>query len=127
MFCQAAMCYDWRDSKQRVTMTAACRVPTPAEKLYGDIQSKIEWAMMEKVFAALNEAAEQARTEVQGANLDMPAPSADYFAAVIHQRIFCILCKADPNTFEGGRADIALAIIRNSQNIARLWGADIEP
>ena len=58
----------------------------------------------------------------------MPPPSADYFAAVIHQSLYCTLCKADPKTFLGGNADIAAAIIRNSQNIARhYWDATIEP
>ena len=58
----------------------------------------------------------------------MPPPSAGYFGAVIHQSLFCTLCKADPKTFCGGDADIAAAIIRSMQNGAKhYWGADVEP
>ena len=67
-------------------------------------------------------------TEMEAAGLDLPPPSADYFTAALHQNLYCTLCKADPETFAGGKAEIALAIIRNSQNIARHhWGADTDP
>ena len=109
-------------------MTKACPMPTPDQQRYGEIQSRIEQVMMSKIYEALQEATERARTEMQAAGLAMSPPSADYFAAVVHQSLYCILCKADPKTFSGGRADIAMSLIRNSQNIARhYWGADIEP
>jgi hypothetical protein len=107
------------------TLTKTCSVPTPAERQYGEIQSRIQQQMMVKIYAALRDAAEQARAEMNG--IDMSPPSEDYFAAVIHQSIYCTLCKADPKTFAGGNAETAIAIIRNSQNIAKhYWGAAIE-
>lgn len=109
-------------------MTEACPLPTPAEQQYGKIQIRIEQALMRTVHAAIREAAEQARTQVRAAGLAMPPPHEDYFAAAVHQSLYCSLCKADPTTFSGGRPEIALAIIRNSQNIAkRYWGADVDP
>jgi hypothetical protein len=113
---------------QRVVMTKACPIPTPGQRRYGEIQSRIEDAMMTKIYAALQEATDQARTEMQAADLNMPPPSAGYFGSVIHQSLFCTLCKADPKTFSGGDADIAIAIIRNMQKVAKhYWSADIEP
>jgi hypothetical protein len=106
----------------------ACPIPTPAQRRYGEIQGRIEDAMMAKIYAALEEATEQARTEMDAAGLDLAAPSAGYFGAVIHQRLFCTLCKADPKTFSGGDAKIAVATIRNMQKVAKhYWGADSEP
>jgi hypothetical protein len=83
--------------------------------------------MLRKVYNALQDATEQAREELRSACCDMPPPSSNYFAAVIHQSMFCTLCKADPQTFSGGDARIAIAIIKNSQNIAKhMWGAAID-
>jgi hypothetical protein len=107
-------------------MSNACPVPPPAERQCRMALDEIEQTMMRQVHAAIEAAAEQARQAVAAAGLDLPSPSSDYYAASIHQKLYCHLCKADPETFEGGRADIAMAIIRNSQNIARhYWGADI--
>jgi hypothetical protein len=100
-------------------MSKACPVPTPAERQFGTILGGIEEAMMRKVYAALQEATEQAQSEITSAGLDMPPPSSSYFAASLHQKMYCLLCKADPDTFSGGQADIAVAIIRNSQSIAK--------
>jgi hypothetical protein len=83
--------------------------------------------MLQKIYAVLRDATAQARAELQSAGCDMPSPSEEYFAAVIHQSMFCTLCKADPRTLSGGDARIAIAIIRNSQNIAKhKWGADLD-
>jgi hypothetical protein len=109
-------------------MTEACSLPTPAQLQYGEIQTRIELALRRKVDAAIRGAAEQALAEMRAAGLEARPPSADYFAAKVHQSLYCTLCKADPRTFAGGKPEIALAIIRNSQNIAKhCWGADIEP
>jgi hypothetical protein len=109
-------------------VTEACPIPTPAQRRYGEIQSAIEDAMMMKVYAALQDAADQALVDLEAAGLDMQPPAAGYFGAVIRQSLFCTLCKADPKTFSGGNAKIAIAIIRNMQKIAKhYWGAEIEP
>jgi hypothetical protein len=107
-------------------MSKACPVPTPAQQEYAKVQGRIEDAMMKKVYAALQEATDQAKSEIAAAGLDLPPPSRGYFAATMYQKLFCLLCHADPETFSGGEANIAVAVIRNSQNIARhYWGADI--
>jgi hypothetical protein len=113
--------------KETILMKA-CPIPTPAQRRYGEIQDRIERAMMSKIYAALQEAADRARTEIKAADLDLPPPSVGYFGSVIHQSLFCTLCKADPKTFSGGNADIAIAIIGNMQKVAKhYWGADVEP
>jgi hypothetical protein len=108
-------------------MTQSCPVPTPAERRYGEILTVIQQKMVRRVYEAIREATEEVGAEIGAAQLDMPPPSPEYFASVIHQSIYCTLCKADPETFAGGKADIAITIIRNCQNIARhYWGADIK-
>jgi hypothetical protein len=105
-------------------MSKACPIPTSEQRRYGEIQAKIEQEMLRKVHAALRAATEQAQAELQASNLGLPPPSERYFASVIHQRLFCSLCEADPETFVGGNARIATVIITNMQNIARYhWGA----
>lgn len=107
-------------------MTEACPLPSPGEYRYGEIQSKVEETMMRKVFAALREATEQARREMAAAGLEMKPPSKDYFTSVVFQQVFCVLCKADPDTFLGGEPEIAKAVIRNMHDIARhYWKADV--
>ena len=109
-------------------MPGSCPIPTAAERRYGEIQGRIREAMIRKVDAALQDAVEQARAEVAGAGLDLQPPSAGFFAAAIHQAMFCKLCGADPDTFAGGKAEVAVAVIGNSQNIAKHhWGAEVEP
>jgi hypothetical protein len=104
-------------------MMKACPIPTPEQRRYGEIQAKIEQEMLRKVHAALKAATEQAEAELHTLDLGRPPPSEGYFASVIHQRLFCHLCKADPETFAGGDACIATTIIMNMQNIvSRYWG-----
>ena len=108
-------------------MTNACPIPTSAERQYGEIQTRIQLALTGTIYAALQEATEQAKREMAAAGLDMPPPSKGYFAAGIHQKLYCTLCDADPETFRGGKPAAAIAILRNYQQIARhQWGADVE-
>lgn len=84
--------------------------------------------MMRRVFAALDEAAATAQVRIRQAGIDIPPPTTDAFMAILQQAVFCILCRADPKTFEGGDKRIALAILRNGSNIARHhWGLETEP
>ena len=102
-------------------MTATCPVPTPLQRRLLDIEAD----MVRKVYAAIQDAADQAMMEVRASDSEMLPPPADYFAATVHQRLYCMLCKADPDTFAGGRPAIAVAILKNGQNIARhYWGAE---
>lgn len=106
-------------------MTDACPIPTGPEKQLNDILIQAEAAMVEKVMAALMEAEQAAIEGFQGNKLEATPPPLAYFAAVLHQRMYCIMCGADPQTLEGGDPNIAIEVIRNSQNIARhYWGAD---
>jgi hypothetical protein len=107
-------------------MANACPVPSPEEREAAEILDRAQRAMMEKVHAAVAEAAEQVRDQILAAGLDRaPAPAA-YFNSVVHQRMYLAICGATVGTFEGGDARKAIALIRNQQLIAnRYWGAAI--
>jgi hypothetical protein len=109
-------------------MADSCSIQTPDERQRGAIIMEAETALLDKVFAALKEAEETASAALRGAGMEAVPPLHDYFAASVHQKLYCILCGADPKTFSGGNAKTAIAVIRNSQQIARhYWGADIDP
>jgi hypothetical protein len=99
-------------------MSQTCPVPTPEQRRFAELQSQTEQELWQRVQAALRDAADQARAAAADAGLALPPPPYDYFAAVVHQRLYCTLCGADPDTFTGGRADTAAAILRNGRQIA---------
>lgn len=109
-------------------MVDTCPVISPVERQTLDIIKSAETALVAAVSAALREAVGNAAEDLHVIDGAGSAPPLEYFASVVHQRMYCIMCNADPDTFEGGDPDIALHVIRNSQNIAnRYWSADIEP
>lgn len=109
-------------------MADNCPVLTPAERQVVDIIQRTDQALMAIVYKALQNATDQAAAEFQSIGSADRPPAYEYFAAVLHQKMYCVMCGADPDTMQGGDPDIALNVIRNSQNIAKhYWGADIEP
>lgn len=98
-------------------MNTSCPVLIEAEQQYAQVQSRLEQKMMATIYAALREASEQASTELQTIDVDVPPPAHDYFVALAHQKLFLLLCGADTETFEGGDPKIAAHIIQNGQNI----------
>jgi hypothetical protein len=109
-------------------MTDACPVLTESEKKLNDIIGRAETAMMDKVMAALAEAEQAAMAGFHDNTREATPPPLAYFASVLHQKMYCLMCGANLQTMEGGDPRIAIEVIRNSQNIARhYWGADIEP
>jgi hypothetical protein len=101
---------------------------TPSERQVVDIIHRADQALITAVFKALQEATDQAAAEVQSIGSAERPPSFEYFAAVVHHHMYCVMCGANPETMEGGDPRIAIGVIRNSQNIAKhYWGADIEP
>jgi hypothetical protein len=109
-------------------MTDACPILTGPEKELADILTQAEAVMIEKVMAALMDAEQAANAGFHESTLKATPPPFEYFASVLHQRMYCIMCGADPQTMEGGDPNIAIKVIGNSQNIARhYWGADMGP
>lgn len=101
---------------------------TPTERQIVDIIRRADTMMAAAVSRALEDAVKRAAEDMQAIGQEEAAPALQYFAAVVHQRMYCLMCGADPDTFEGGDPEIAYHVIRNSQNIARhYWSADIEP
>ncbi|XKM40647.1 hypothetical protein A4U53_032885 [Rhizobium ruizarguesonis] len=109
-------------------MTNSCPVLTPAERKVVDVIKRPDTALAAAVSLVLEKAVKQAAEDLRAIDQEDAAPVLEYFAGVVHQRMYCLMCGADPDTFEGGDPDIAYRVIRNSQNIARhYWSADIEP
>jgi len=103
-------------------------IPTAAEKQYQEAFNQAEKVMLDKFMVAIQEAEETAKTAFMANGLSGVPPVLDYFIATTHQKLYYKLCHADPETFVGGDPKIAVALIRNAQNIAKTyWGADIEP
>ncbi|NKN01625.1 hypothetical protein [Rhizobium leguminosarum] len=109
-------------------MTESCPVLTPSERQIVDVIKIADKALADAVSLALQEAVKKAAEDTRAIGQEESAPAIQYFASVIHQRMYCLMCGADPDTLKGGNPDIAYQVIRNSQNIARhYWSADIEP
>jgi hypothetical protein len=98
------------------------------ERQIAEVIIRTDKTLAAAVSSALEDAIKRAAAEMQAIGQEEAAPAMQYFAAVVHQRMYCLMCGADPDTFEGGDPEIAYHVIRNSQNIARhYWSADIEP
>lgn len=109
-------------------MSTSCPVLTPTEKQVIDIIKRADDTLAAAVSAALEEAVKQAGKDMQALSREDATPVIQYFASVVHQRMYGLICGADPDTLEGGDPEIAHRVIRNSQNIAKhYWSADIEP
>jgi hypothetical protein len=101
---------------------------TLAERQIAEVISRTDKTLAAAVSCALEEATKMAAAEIKAIGLEEAAPAVKYFAAVVHQQMYCLMCGADPGTFEGGDPEIAYHVIRNSQNIAKhYWSADIAP
>ncbi|AYG70147.1 MULTISPECIES: hypothetical protein [unclassified Rhizobium] len=101
---------------------------TLAERQIAEVISRTDRMLAAAVSRALEDATERAAEDMRAIGQEDVAPAMQYFAAVVHQRMYCLMCGADPDTFEGGNPETAYHVIRNSQNIARhYWSADIEP
>lgn len=98
-------------------MNTSCPVLTSAEKQYAEIQERVEHAMMATIYDALRNASEQAAEELKAIDIDEPPPAYEYFISLAQQKLFLLLCGADPETFEGGDPDVAAFVIKNGQNI----------
>ncbi|MBY5393303.1 hypothetical protein HFN01_00475 [Rhizobium leguminosarum] len=109
-------------------VTNSCPVLTPSERKIVDVIKSADKALADAVCRALEDAVKTAAEEMRAVGQEESAPAMQYFASVIHQRMYCLMCGADPDTLKGGDPEIAYHVIRNSQNIARhYWSADIEP
>lgn len=101
---------------------------TPAETQIADVISRADRMLAAAVSLALEEAVKRAADDMRAIGQQDATPVLLYFARVVHQQMYCLMCGADPDTFEGGDPDIAYHVIRNSQNIAKhYWSADIQP
>ncbi|CZT37250.1 hypothetical protein [Rhizobium sp. 9140] len=115
-----------KDSLQPETET--CPVLAPSERQIVDVITSADQALAEAVSLALEQAVKKAVEDMRAIGQEKSAPSMQYFASVVHQRMYCLMCGADPGTLQGGDPEIAYHVIRNSQNIARhYWAADVEP
>lgn len=101
---------------------------TPEEQVHYEIDERARIRMMGEIMRVIQETHNQTTIELADAGLvHMPIPY-EYLVAVVGHQMYCIECGADPQDMKGGDPEIAYALIRNRQNIAKhYWGADIEP
>jgi hypothetical protein len=109
------------DGQEMHHMTTSCAVPTPAERHYTDIQDNAERTMLATIYTAIDAASRQAAAALHATGAQEKPPAYEYFAAVAHQKLFLVLCGADPETFAGGDPDIAALILCNGQKISEHW------
>lgn len=105
-------------------MSNSCPVLTPAEGHINDLIERATEGMMAGVLKALEDAATQVSEGWKSEEATQPPPPQDYFAAVLHQRMFLHLCGADAETMKGGDPILAGHLIRNQQGIVEhyAWG-----
>jgi hypothetical protein len=109
-------------------MTEACPVLCESQRQIVEIIANADQALAQAVSKALDDATNQAAEAMRAIGQEKATPALQYFAAVVHQRMYCLMCGADPDTFDGGDPRVAYDVIRNSQNIAQhYWSAKIEP
>jgi len=108
-------------------MDESCPVLTPAERQVNEILSRTEEALFATVRKAIEDARNQAGEELQAIGSREMLPAYDYFAAVMHQKLFLMLCGADPDTFEGGNPEIAARLLDNGRNISTHYWAGKDP
>lgn len=105
----------------RPDLENACATPT-AEARIIEIMGAARADMITRIREAIEEATRVVSTGLMEQVGDgHAAPPADYHAAVAQQFLFCLICDADPETLECGRADVAAAMIRNYQGLAASW------
>jgi hypothetical protein len=108
-------------------MTEERRILTAGEQEVVDVIFRADKQLSAAISQALETATQQALEEMSRIGQEQAAPAMQYFASVVHQRMYCLMCGADPDTLRGGDPDIAYHVIRNSQGIAKeYWSADIE-
>ena len=103
-------------------MSNSCPVLKPEERKLNDIIERASAQMMQTVLEALDAASSQVAAEWKSVETQETPPPYDYFAAVVHQRMFLHLCGADAETMTSGDADLAGHLIRNQQNIVAHYG-----
>lgn len=74
---------------------------TLAERQIVEVISRTDKTLAAAVSCALEEATRRALEEMRAIGEEDAAPALQYFAAVVHQRMYCLMCGADPDTFEG--------------------------
>ncbi|MGN8023849.1 hypothetical protein ACTJJ7_24375 [Phyllobacterium sp. 22229] len=101
---------------------------TSAGSEVADVINRANRKLAAAVSLVLESAVKQAADDMRAIGQEDATPVLQYFAFGVYQQMYCLICGADPETFNGGDPDIAYHLIRNSQNIAKdYWSADIEP
>ncbi|MEB2845830.1 hypothetical protein GAO09_28635 [Rhizobiales bacterium RZME27] len=106
-------------------MSNSCTVFTPTEQQVVDTIQRAGEGLMAAVQNALEEATKQAADAWPTTDLTESPPPIEYFAAVLHQNMFLILCGADIETMKGGNPVMAGHLIRSEQKIVEhYWSGE---
>ena len=108
-------------------MSNSCPVLTPAERQVADTIQRADKGVMAAVQKALEEATKQVADAWPVTDPTESPPPFEYFAAVVHQKMFLLLCGADLDTMTGGNPVMAGHLIRNEQKIVEhFWSGERE-
>lgn len=103
-------------------MNESCPVLTPNERQVVEILERNENTMLTAVLEAIHAAKDASDEELQAVQFEGHLPPYNYFASVIHHKLFLLLCGADLQTMLGGDPAIGAAILENGRKIsARYW------
>ena len=103
-----------------MTVGAACPIPTPDQARFGAALAEIKSVMLKRIAVAVAEAHEAAMELPPIQHFDPPLPLG-YFVLIAHHRLFTTLCGAEPDGGKGGDPAVAIAVLRNFENLARGW------
>lgn len=106
-------------------MSNSCPVLTPAERQVAETIQRAGEGLATAVRKALEEATKRAADEWPATDITESPPPFEYFAAVVHQDMFLLLCGADPQTMRGGNPVMAGHLIRSEQRIVEhYWSGE---
>lgn len=73
-----------------------------ADREIADVIERADKWLATAIFAALQDARNQAAEDMAAIGQEDATPAPEYFAAVVHQRMYCVVCGADPARWPEG-------------------------
>ena len=99
-------------------MSQQCPILTPAQRQIVDALDRAEKVLVATVYKALADATRQAAEDIQAVDSAERPPAYEYFASVVHRRMFLIMCGADPDTNQGGNLEKAALILESDRKMS---------
>ncbi len=102
-------------------MANACPIPTPEQRRYNDVFSKVTDEMKRKITAVIEETYADAIAGLQAVGAKDAPPHPEFLVALAEESLMLRMCGATPETDMVGRPAIAKAMAQNLLNRAGQW------